>query len=247
MTHYLCKNFNTCDKADQRRPIELAPGSDARCPECGSALHATGQGPSKPEPEKGDSWKKLIPVLGAVVLVGGAVAGYVLNKGRQAEAQPTAPALQPAETSAGTAKRSECIVASTAPQGAVQTRIDQHSQQAEDALKKGQSVDARQANDHALALQLVKSAITNLGQGRLADAESDLKTALERDPDEPLVDYNVAIVRLRQAQPEAALKSLEQAFCKGFKSFAEMEKDTDLEPLRATPAFAKLVAQYRPQ
>jgi tetratricopeptide (TPR) repeat protein len=255
MTQYLCKNFGACDKADQQLPVELAPGSDSRCPECGSALHEAG--PLKTPPKPDDRPRKLIVgvviAVGALAAIGAGVAYKTGLPGSKPEAlaMPHVPKPVPepgaAPTGPTTDKPSECIVASGAPQGSVDARIQQHSQQSEEALKSGQSGDARQANNHALALQLVKSAIANLDQGRLTDAEADLNTARERDPDEPLVDYNLAIVRLRQQQPEAALKSLEQAFCKGFKAFDEMDKDTDLVPLRSNPAFAKLVGQYRRQ
>ena len=94
-------------------------------------------------------------------------------------------------------------------------------------------------------MRMIKTAVAKMGQGDLDGAEKELMQARERDATEPLVYYNLGIVRLRQQQPEEALKQLEAAFMAGFKHFDAMDKDTDLDDLRSKPKFKELVTLYR--
>ena len=93
--------------------------------------------------------------------------------------------------------------------------------------------------------ELLNLAIAHLEQGNLAEAEKDLQAARAHAPQQPLVAYNTAILRLKQHRVDDALRELDASFAAGFSSFDQLDMDNDLDPIRDNPRFVALVAKYR--
>lgn len=93
--------------------------------------------------------------------------------------------------------------------------------------------------------QLLNLAIAHLEQGNLAEAEKDLQAARAHAPQQPLVAYNTAILRLKQHRVDDALRELDASFAAGFSYFDQLDMDNDLDPIRDNPRFVALVAKYR--
>ncbi|MDJ0811134.1 MAG: tetratricopeptide repeat protein [Desulfobacterales bacterium] len=60
-------------------------------------------------------------------------------------------------------------------------------------------------------------------------------------PDHPEADYNIACVYARQHQTQNALRWLRQAIEKGYHNWQRIKNDPDLESVRHTPEFEKLL------
>jgi hypothetical protein len=63
--------------------------------------------------------------------------------------------------------------------------------------------------------------------------------------DDPMLDYNRCIARVRQGDTDGAVRSLRDAFQHGFRDFALLESSPDLAPLKNDPRYMALVARYR--
>ncbi|HJV01880.1 MAG TPA: hypothetical protein VJ752_15170 [Burkholderiaceae bacterium] len=93
--------------------------------------------------------------------------------------------------------------------------------------------------------ELMNLAISHIEQGNLDEAEKDLQVARAHAPQQPLVAYNTAILRVKQHRKDDALRELEASFAAGFSYFDQLDMDNDLDPLRDDPRFVALVAKYR--
>ncbi len=69
------------------------------------------------------------------------------------------------------------------------------------------------------------------------------RQALEIDPDEPMVLYNVGCIQSLAHQYDDALDSLERAFKNGLTEKGWYEHDSNLDPLRPHPRFKRLLKQ----
>jgi TolB-like protein/Flp pilus assembly protein TadD len=81
---------------------------------------------------------------------------------------------------------------------------------------------------------------------RIGDRPAGLKwaeRALEIDPRDAGVQYNVACLYSLEDQPAKAIECLERAMHEGFGNREWIENDPDLEPLRDNPEFVKLLAR----
>jgi predicted esterase len=76
-----------------------------------------------------------------------------------------------------------------------------------------------------------------LEKRELARARMLYSVAGEIDPDNPNVDYNLAAAAARFGDASQACKDLDRAVARGFRRFELLEKDSDFDPIRATPAF----------
>jgi tetratricopeptide (TPR) repeat protein len=80
----------------------------------------------------------------------------------------------------------------------------------------------------------------------LGDYEQGLEwasQALSIDPDEPMVLYNVACIQSLAKRFDDALDSLERAVRSGLTQKNWLEHDSNLDPLRRSPRYRKLIKQ----
>ena len=85
------------------------------------------------------------------------------------------------------------------------------------------------------------SAGSLIAVGRVEQAKQWLKRALEIDPDDSILLYNVACKYATLGDVETALAHLEEAVDNGMVSLGWMRNDTDLDNVRDHPRFARLV------
>lgn len=122
--------------------------------------------------------------------------------------------------------------------------IDKLRREGQAKLTSGDPAAAADASKRAASLEIIKVAIAYLSQGKLAEAEKELRDARERDPSEPLVHYNMAVLRIKQGKLDDALAELETSFAKGFKAYDAMTADSDLDALRKHPRFDATLKKY---
>ena len=67
--------------------------------------------------------------------------------------------------------------------------------------------------------------------------------ALVIDPDEAMVVYNVACIQSLAGRYEEALDSLEKSVRSGLKHKNWLEHDSNLDPLRSSPRYKRLIKQ----
>lgn len=252
MSKYHCKNFGSCPKADAHEELEIAPGMDPLCPECGMTLTLAEAQTVGPVTKK---W--MVPAVIGVVTVVMAGGGYLWWQAKQKEVvvtaagaavealTPVAKQLASAAADALKDKLTELPAPGAAAGAPSESEIDALKQAGESGLVKGDAQGAGMASERAVALEMIKSAIAYLGQGDLTKAESELNTAKARAPGEPLVYYNLAVVRIKQQRIDDALTLLETAFAKGFKSIDAMQRDPDLAPLRKDARYQALLGKHR--
>jgi len=242
MAKYKCPTLGDCDRANAGEVFERAPGEDLKCPGCSTLLETQAAGPVA-----GTKKKLVAPIAAAVVLVAG-LGGYLLLQ------SPSSPAVEEiAAAPAPAAVVAESAVAQAEVQpasfGIAPSEADTAilRQQGEKQLLDGKAGEAEASGNQAAANEMMKVAIARMAQGKLEEAEKELLAARARAPKQPLVYYNMAVLRLKQARTDDALKEFEGAFLAGFTHFKEMDADTDLATLRKDPRFVKLVEQYRPK
>jgi len=61
-------------------------------------------------------------------------------------------------------------------------------------------------------------------------------------PDAPTVSYNLACLNARRNQPDQAIEHLEKALAKDYTDWETLQTDTDLEAIRNTPYYKKLIS-----
>jgi len=80
--------------------------------------------------------------------------------------------------------------------------------------------------------------------GRKDEGMAWARRAVEADPDDAGVRYNVACLYSLEGETDAAITALEDAFAVGFANRDWIERDPDLDPLRADPRFRALLAHH---
>lgn len=241
MAMYKCPTLGDCDRANAGEIFERGPGEELKCPGCGIQLEAqqvqssAGEGRRKP---------LIAATAAAVVLALGAGGYYFYGKSHSAAPAPVAAEPAPAAEAAAPTPVAPAATPGMAPPEAETLALRRSG---EESLTKGDAQNAELASQRAATNELLKLGIAKLGQGKLDEAEKDFEAARARDPKQPLVYYNTAILRLRQGRTDDALKELEASFLNGFSYFDKMDADTDLDGLRKDPRFAELVARYRSQ
>lgn len=84
-----------------------------------------------------------------------------------------------------------------------------------------------------------------VGLGRWYDAELWMNRIIEAHPNDHGVYYDKACLFARMNRPEEAIKALEEAFKKGFRRFAHLEHDDDMDTLRNLPEYKALIMEYK--
>ena len=250
MAKYKCPSLGDCDRAIAREIFERVPGEDLRCPGCQALLMAQME-PSTPAGGKA----KVLTAAGAAVLALAAAGGYFYTKSAPIVAQPTPVSTEPASiaseptlTSVGMSAQASAAAGSAAKTGIAPTDAETRElrRQGDAQLASGGAAEAELLSSKAAANEMLKMAIAKMAQGKLDEADKDLTEARTRAPKQPLVYYNMAILRLKQGRTDDALKQFEASFIAGFSYFDQMDQDRDLDGLRKAPAFIELVAKYRP-
>lgn len=241
MAEYKCPALVDCPRADAHEIFDLPPADEHTCPQCGTKLVAarpTTGGITQPVGKS--STLVVAIVVGLVAVAGG---GWVLTRPSATSIAEPIPASAPPVL----ASNPMPVPGAVASVGLAPTEQEVQAlrKQGEDSLVKGDAAAAEQAANQAAANELMKLAISKMSQGKLEDAEKDLISAREKDPKQSLAYYNMAILRLRQARTDDAIKEFEASFMAGFSHFKEMDQDKDLEMIRKDPRFSELVARYR--
>jgi tetratricopeptide (TPR) repeat protein len=60
-------------------------------------------------------------------------------------------------------------------------------------------------------------------------------------PDNPRIYYHLARAHIQGGRKREAIESLRKAVANGFKDIGALESDADLEPLRGTPEYRKML------
>ena len=81
--------------------------------------------------------------------------------------------------------------------------------------------------------------------GRDDEAIEWMETIIEDDPEYNGAYYDKACLLARMGRVPEALEALRTAFEKGFRSFAHIEHDDDMDILRNEPEFVSLIQEYR--
>ena len=249
MYTYKCKSVGDCSVANRGEFITSENLlNDPKCSDCNCPLELIDAGASAVG-GKAKSGVKGIAVAGAAAALALLAGGSWFALGGKNQQEPALAASVVAAAPAPLAVPDPIPVVSATPamNGIAPSETDTSvaRREADEKLSSGQFSEAEKKAARAAALEMIKTAVAKLGQGDIEGADKELMQARERDATESLVYYNLAIVRLRQQQPDEALKQLEAAFMAGFKHFDAMDKDTDLEPLRNTVKFKELVGLYR--
>lgn len=93
--------------------------------------------------------------------------------------------------------------------------------------------------------RLVRLAEKELEAGNLVNAQTMLIDAKRLNEQHPMVDYNLAVLRAKQADNEAAVRHLHDAFKHGFRAFAMLDHNPDLTALKSDVRYSALVARYK--
>ena len=245
MYKYKCKSVGDCSVANRAEPITSeALMNEPKCSECGGDLELLKE-KSGEKKSGGGSGKGLVMggIAASVVVVAGAAWFFLAGQSAPKDApvlamDPVSAPVAAPELAPGDNKVGSGISPS-------ESESAKARQDADEKLSNGQFSEAEKKAARAAALEMIKTAVAKMGQGDLSGAENELLQARERDATESLIYYNLAIVRLRQQQPDEAFKQLEAAFMAGFTHFDAMDKDSDIDPLRNQPKFKELMGLYR--
>ena len=81
--------------------------------------------------------------------------------------------------------------------------------------------------------------------GKDTEALEWMEKIIASDPDESGNYYDKACLMARMDRLPEALEALKTALDKGYRHFAHIENDDDMDPLRVLPGFEPLIAEYR--
>jgi tetratricopeptide (TPR) repeat protein len=241
MANYKCPTLGDCTHANAGEIFERSPGEDLKCPGCGTLLNLV----STPD-KTGTGPKPMLIAAAAAVVVALAGGGYFFMGQKKETPLVVEQAVAPA--SAPTPAQAQAKPA-IAPGGIApsEAEIAEQKKKSELEIINGNAASAEQASNKAATNEMIKLAIAKMTQGKLDEAEKDLNAARERDPKQPLVSYNMAVLRLKQGRQDDAIKEFEASYMAGFSHFDRMDQDRDLDVLRKDARFTKLVDQYRNQ
>ena len=252
MYKYKCKSVGDCSIADRGELITSETKlDDPKCQSCQCALELIEE--SGAGAGSANNGGKGV-VIAAVAVAGLAIAGIGGWFALHSKAVPQDP-VETASVQEPTVQVPSQVLVAPASEAMTQTvgggiapseaETSSARREADKTLGNGEFSEAEKKSARAATLEMIKTAVAKMGQGDLAGAEKELMQAKERDAAEPLIYYNLAIVRLRQSRSEEALNQLEAAFMAGFSHFDVMDQDHDLDPLRNNPKFKELMLTYR--
>jgi tetratricopeptide (TPR) repeat protein len=82
-------------------------------------------------------------------------------------------------------------------------------------------------------------------QRKFNKAEEDLRKAKELSPDSPSIRYNYASLHSLRGNVDLALDEIDAALAKGFSDYDALRRDPDLENLRRSPEFRKVLEKHK--
>lgn len=91
----------------------------------------------------------------------------------------------------------------------------------------------------------IKQGELSMSQGQLSNAETLLMQASAEPAAHPAVDYDLALVKIQEADPDAAIRHLGDAFARGFRGFDIIDRDRSFDAIRSDVRFTALVSRYR--
>jgi clan AA aspartic protease (TIGR02281 family) len=81
--------------------------------------------------------------------------------------------------------------------------------------------------------------------GQKEKAVEFMNNVIEKDPDDAGNYYDAACLHSRMGQLDKSIEFLQTALKKGFRRFAHLEMDDDLDAIRELPEYKKLIQQYK--
>lgn len=85
------------------------------------------------------------------------------------------------------------------------------------------------------------------GLGLYAEAKTAMDSIIAHTPDDAGNYYDAACLYSKMKDKNNALRYLEKSLELGFNRFAHIERDSDLDFIRNTPEFQKLIRKYKPR
>lgn len=82
-------------------------------------------------------------------------------------------------------------------------------------------------------------------QRKFNKADDDLRKAKELKPDSPSIRYNYASLHSLRGNVDLALDEIDAALAKGFSDYDALRRDPDLENLRRSPEFRKVLEKHK--
>jgi hypothetical protein len=82
-----------------------------------------------------------------------------------------------------------------------------------------------------------------LEAGKHAECQPLLKQILQIDPSNSVAWYNLACCHSRVGEKDKAVESLDKAVEHGYSGFRHLERDPDLDAIRDTPGYKRLIAR----
>lgn len=111
-----------------------------------------------------------------------------------------------------------------------------------EALNKGLKVYEKYLSQHPDDARAHMYFATDLVQiGKIDQAKSEAKKALELSPGDPLMLYNAACFYAQLGEKRLAIDSLKNAIAIGYAEFEWLKRDTDLESIRNEPEFVEMI------
>lgn len=92
---------------------------------------------------------------------------------------------------------------------------------------------------------LIRQAERKIASNTFSEAEALLSEARRHYGDDPMIDYNLAVLRIRQGDPDSAVRNLRDAFQNGFRDFARLDASSDFASLKSDPRYSALITRYR--
>lgn len=92
---------------------------------------------------------------------------------------------------------------------------------------------------------MIRQAEHKIASNALSEAESLLSEARRQYGDDPMIDYNLALLHIRQGDPDSAVRNLRDAFQNGFRDFARLDASTDFASLKSDSRYSALITRYR--
>lgn len=142
-------------------------------------------------------------------------------------------------------KKPAVIIPPAAPNAPVNVSTNQPSGFSSSQPIVSQPVQSPAAAQSASSVDLIREAERRLAADKLSEAETLLTQARKQYGNDPLVDYNFAILHMRHGDPDGAVRSLRDAFLHGFRAFQLLDASPDLAPLGNDPRYMALLTRYR--